>query len=299
MKPAPFEYIAPRSLRKAIQALAQAGDEGRILAGGQSLVPMMALRLARPKLLVDINRIQKLAYIRKRNGALYIGALTRQREVERSELVRSVCPLLYEAVPLIGHIHIRNRGTIGGTLAHADPAAELPGVAVALDAALVLEGPRGERMLRAEEFYLSHYATPLEAGEILKEVRFPPWPQRSGSSFLEVSRRHGDFALAGVAVRLSLDADSRLMDPRIAVIAVGATPQRIPKAEALVRGEMPEDRLFDEAASQVSKEIEPESDVHASAEYRRHVAGVLTRRALRLASERARAKPKGGEETFV
>jgi carbon-monoxide dehydrogenase medium subunit len=250
---------------------------------------MMAMRLARPKLLVDINGIRKLAYIRQQDSGVAIGALTRHRAVERSDLVRTACPLLYEAAPLIGHTAIRNRGTVGGSLAHADPAAELPAVAVALDAEIVTQGARGERRIRAGDFFLGYYTTALESAELLIEVRFPSWPPRAGWAFLEISRRHGDFALAGVAVRLGLDASAHCQDARIVLFSLAEAPLRAPEAEEMLAGEPLNESLFQAAARQLAAKLEPPEDVHASAEYRRYVAQVLTVRALRQALERAQS----------
>jgi len=290
MKPPPFDYVAPTSLDEALAALAEHGDEAKVLAGGQSLVPLLNFRLARPRWLVDLNRISSLAYIRERDGGLAIGAMTRQRALERSDLVRERCPLLAEAVPLIGHFQIRNRGTIGGSLVHADPAAELPAVVTALGAELVVRGPAAERVLRPQEFFLDYLTVALAPAEVLVEVRLPAWPPRSGWAFLEVSRRHGDFALVGVGTVLSLDSGGVCTRAAIALTGVGGTPLSADEAARTLVGERPSAAAIEAVARAVSRSLEPDSDLHASADYRKRVGETLTRRALTRALERARSE---------
>jgi CO/xanthine dehydrogenase FAD-binding subunit len=290
MKPAAFEYHDPTSTAEALALLAEYGDEARALAGGQSLVPLMNFRLARPAQLVDLNRIPELGYLRVEQGALRIGAMTRQRELERSTLAAEGWPLLREAATYIGHAQIRNRGTVGGSLAHADPAAELPTVMAALDAELVVRARDRERTLRPEEFFLGYLTTALAADELLVEIRVPPLPPRTGWAFEEVSRRHGDFALVGVAAVLVLDAEGAIREARLAFTAAAPTPLRATAAETLLVGERPADALFREAGRLASEGLEPESDVHASADYRREVGGALARRALVRAAARATAQ---------
>lgn len=289
MKPPPFEYFDPGSVEEALALLKDHGEEAKVLAGGQSLVPLLNFRLARPRYLIDLNRIGALSYIREADGGLAIGAMTRQRVVERSPLVRQRCPLLTEAMPLIGHAQIRNRGTVGGSLAHADPAAELPAVVAALGGEFVVRGAAGQRVLTPEQFFVSYLTTALDASELLVEVRLPPWPPRPGWAFLEVSRRHGDFALVGVAAVLSLDGRGVLSHAALALTGVGPTPVLADEAAQGLVGGRPTPEAFQEAARRVSQALRPDSDLHASAEYRRHVAGVLTRRALARALERAKA----------
>ncbi|MGH7856247.1 MAG: FAD binding domain-containing protein, partial [Candidatus Binatia bacterium] len=236
MKPAPFEYHSASSLDEAVALLARLGDEAKIIAGGQSLVPLLALRLARPAHLVDLNRIDALSKIDAADGGLVIGAMVRQRAAERSGLVRERCPLLAAALPRIGHPAIRNRGTVGGSLAHADPAAELPAVALALEAKLVARSARGERILPASEFFVGHFTTALEPDECLVEIRFPAWPDGAGCAFEEASRRDGDFAMVGVAALLRVASGGDVADARIALIGVGGTAVRAVDAEALLRG---------------------------------------------------------------
>ena len=290
MKPAPFDYFDPRTIEEAVSLLQQHEGEAKILAGGQSLMPLLNMRLARPSALIDLNRVDGLDYIREDDGWIAIGALTRQRAIERSELIKARQPLLHTATRFIAHPQIRNRGTIGGSLAHADPAAEYPAVALALDAELVAAGPNGARTIHAADFFVTYLTTALEPSDILTEVRLPVLPGRTGWSFTEVSRRHGDFALAGVAATLTLDDDNRCSAARIALFGVGSKPMRAQAAEELLIGEQPGEQLVAEAALRASEQIEaPLSDVHASAEYRRHLARVLTRRALAEAVARAGA----------
>src|SRR5256714_4344711 len=224
MKPPRFDYVSPRSIDEALGVLARHGDEAKVLAGGQSLVPLLSFRLVRPAYLVDLNDVGGLAGIRVDDGHLAIGAMTRQRAVETSPLVRQRCPLLAEAMPQIGHVQIRNRGTIGGSLAHADPASELPAVIAALDGELVLQSVRGQRVLTPEQFFMTYLTTAAAPDELLVEVRVPVTPPRTGSAFLEVSRRHGDFALVGVAATVTLDEAGVCTAAAIALTGVGPVP---------------------------------------------------------------------------
>jgi carbon-monoxide dehydrogenase medium subunit len=291
VKPAQFEYLAPTSVQDAIDALSEGGDDVKILAGGQSLVPLMNMRLARPRTVVDINRIGELAYIREHDGGLAIGALTRQRAAEKSDLLRARAPLMHEAIGYIGHIAIRTRGTIGGSIAHADPAGELPAVVTALDAELVVRGPGGERTVRPEEFFLTYLTTVLGPDELLTEVRLPAWPAAAGWSFREVSRRHGDYALVGVACTVRLAEDGSCSDARLVLTGVGGAPYVSRAGQDAVRGERPSPALLEHVQEAVSSDegLEPESDIHASALYRKEVAGVMAKRALAAAIERAGA----------
>ncbi len=291
MKPAPFTYFAPRSLDEALSLLRQYGSDAKPLAGGQSLVPLMNFRLAKPRYLIDLNRIPELAYIRRENGFLAIGAMTRQFEAERSDDVGHLAPLLREALKLVGHPTIRHRGTVGGSLAHADPAAELPAAAVALGAELVIRGPGGSRTVPAAEFFVGPFTTVLAPDELLTEVRIPAVPPGNGYAFLELSRRHGDFAIAGVAAMVGLGPDGRIERAALALCGVGPTPVRARQAEAALLGAPPTEDRFREAGELAARETDPTSDIHASADYRRRVAAVLVRRALSTATERAR---KGG-----
>jgi CO/xanthine dehydrogenase FAD-binding subunit len=293
MKPPQFEYLAPASLEEALALLAQHGDGAKVLAGGQSLVPLLNFRLVRPTYLVDLNEIPGLAYIRQDDGHVAIGALTRQRAVETSALVRERVPLLADAMPQIGHVQIRNRGTVGGSLAHADPAAELPAVVAALEGELVVRSARGERVLRPEEFFVAYLTTAVEPSELLVEVRLPVVPPRTGTAFLEVSRRHGDFALVGVAASVTLDAGGACTRCAIALTGVGPTPVVAREAAHRLVGAKPTPEALEDVGRRAAAGLDPDGDLHASSQYRRHVAGVLTRRALARAVERVTASAKG------
>ena len=294
MKPAPFEYHAPDSLDEALDLLRRHGDEARPLAGGQSLIPAMNFRLAQPAILVDLERIPGLAHITPAEGGLRIGAMTRQRAVEINPLVPKVSPLLEETLPHIAHPQIRNRGTFGGSIAHADPAAELPAILLALDARVHLRSASGERSLPATEFYTGLFETALQEGELLVDVEIPPPPERTGWAFLEMARRHGDYALVGVAVRLGLDSQGRCQEARVAFLSVGEGPVLAHSAAEGLLGQ-PMDvasapQIFADAAHTAGQEdIDPPGDLHATPAYRRHLAEVLSRRALETARERALA----------
>jgi len=294
MKPPPFEYEAPDSLPAALDLLARSwekGEEAKLLAGGQSLIPVMNFRLAQPALLVDLNRLADLAYVRRSEaGGLALGAMTRQRRLERDPLVAELAPLLAEAVPYIAHPQIRNRGTLGGSLSHADPAAELPVVAVALDARLRLARAGGERWVEARDFFAGLFSTALAPDEILVEVEIPPPPPRTGWAFLEVARRHGDYAQAGVAARVSLDAEGRCREAGLTYLSAGTSPVSARQSAAVLAGEVPSPLAFAAAAEAAEGEIAPVDDVHASARFKRHLARVLTVRALTLATARARGE---------
>jgi carbon-monoxide dehydrogenase medium subunit len=290
VKPPPFEYHRPDSKAAALELLGTLGDDAKVLAGGQSLIALLNLRLARPAHLVDINRLNgALSQIgTPAAGGLSFGALVRQRAAERSSAVRERCPLLAEALPHIGHHQIRNRGTICGNLAHADPASEMPAIAVALDGEMVAESQkRGQRTIKAEDFFRGFLTTALESDELLTEFRLPAWPNGAGWSFQEVSRRHGDYALVGVAAMVQLDANGTCTDARLAFTGAAPGPVRVREAETAVKGAPLSEDAINAAAERVAPAIDPQSDVHATAAYRRHVAAVLTRRALREAAQRA------------
>jgi CO/xanthine dehydrogenase FAD-binding subunit len=289
VKPAAFRYHAARSVEQALELLTSAGGEAKLLAGGQSLVPMMNFRLVRPAHLIDLNGVGELAGASARNGDLVLGAMTRQADAERDPLVRERAPLLAEALPLIGHPAIRNRGTVGGSLAHADPAAELPVVALALDARLRIRGAAGVREITADEFFVALLTTALGPEEILTEVVLGPWRPGWGWAFGEFARRHGDFAIVSVAVVAALES-GRLAQPlRIVLGGVGDRPVRAREAERLLAGEPPTADVLDAAARAAVVALDPPSDVHGSSEYRRDVARVYTRRALDAAVARARS----------
>jgi aerobic carbon-monoxide dehydrogenase medium subunit len=284
MKPAPFEYFAPVELQEALDLLERYGDEAKILAGGQSLMPLMNLRLARPGLIIDINRLSSLDTVTATpEGGLTIGALTRQRALERSKIVQEQNPILAAAMPLIGHFQIRNRGTIGGSLVHADPAAELPAVSLLLGAEFLLRSKSAVRVVPAAEFFLSYLATAIQPAELLTEIRLPKWPPGEAWAVQEIARRKGDFALIGVALRAELDAVETVQNAGIVMFGVGGKPQRMERAEAILKGRRISEAFLRELGGVVAEELEPDSDIHASAAYRKEVGGVLVRRALESA----------------
>jgi carbon-monoxide dehydrogenase medium subunit len=289
MKPAPFEYYRPRSLDEALALLAQHGGDAKPLAGGQSLIPAMNFRLATPAVLVDLNALDELAYIKDGDGDLRIGGMTRQRAVERSADIARDAPLLNETMPFIAHPAIRNRGTIGGSLAHADPAAELPAVMLALNARFDLRSQDGSRSVQAADFFTGLFSTALQPGELLTGIAIARAQKRTGYAFQEISRRHGDFALVGVAAAVALDEQGRCADARLALLSVGDRPILGEAAAAVLKGQTPSGDAIRAAAEAASiKDIDPPSDIHASAKYRRQLASVLTRRVLERAFERAR-----------
>ena len=286
MKPARFDHLQPTSLEDALAMLAEHAPDGRVLAGGQSLVPMMNFRLARPTVLVDLNKIPDLAYIRDAGDHLAIGAMARERAIENSDLVRAVSPLLHDATLHIGHLPIRSRGTIGGSISNADSAAEYPATALALDATLVAQSVRGERPIAASDFFDGVMTTTLEVDEVLTEIRVPKAPPGSGAALVEIARRHGDFALAGVAAQITLE-DDRVTDIRLAACGVGPGPIRLTGAENILRDGGLTDTVLAAAGRAAADAADPDSDVHATASYRRKMAGVMTRRAVEKAARRA------------
>jgi aerobic carbon-monoxide dehydrogenase medium subunit len=299
MKPPPFTYHRPGTLDEALDLLGEYGDEAKVLAGGQSLLPLLSLRLAHPAHLVDINRIDgTLSQVAQHDGGLSVGALVRQRAAETSPVIHAGCPLLAEALPLIGHTQIRNRGTVCGSLAHADPASELPAVALALDAQMVAQSrARGTRTIAAQAFFRGYLTTALEPDEVLTEFRLPAWPAGTGWSFQEVTRRHGDFALVGVAAAVRLDTAGTCQDVRLAAIGAGPGPLRGRAAEAALRGQPFSPESVTAAAQELGKAVDPASDVQATAAYRRHVTVVLARRALEEAAARARTSASSARES--
>ena len=288
MKPPVFDYHAPASVDEAIALLTRYGGDGKILAGGQSLMPLLNFRLSRPAAIVDLNGIGSLAYVREDNGVITFGAMTRQRTIEFSDVVRRRLPLLTEATALVGHLPIRTRGTIGGSIAHADPSAEYPAVLTVLDGTVVVRGPDGERTLRPTELFQSYLTTSLGPEDVLVEVRLPAMAPGAGFAFEEFSRRHGDFAIVGVAAMLVGDAQ-RCTAARLATAGAGPTPVRLRSAEEILERDGLSDAAIDAAAARAAELVEPDSDIHASAAYRRNLTRVLTGRALR----RAKAKMGG------
>jgi carbon-monoxide dehydrogenase medium subunit len=292
MKPAPFDYYAPATLEQALAHLAEHGDEAKVLAGGQSLVPMMNFRVVQPSVLVDLNPIPDLAFIRPdENGGLRLGALTRHHQVEVDPLVAERMPLLHEAMPKIGYPQIRTRGTLGGSLSHADPSAELVAVSVALDGRFRLRGPKDERWVPAQDFFIGLFTTVLQPDELLIEVAFPPLPARTGTSFIEVARRRHDFALVGVAAVVTLDGKGMIRQARMVFLSAGDRPMEAHRAAEVLAGQAPTPKAIQAAAEiAASDDIDPSSDIHATAEFRRHLAKTLARRALDQACRRAAEK---------
>lgn len=290
MKPPPFEYYAPDTIEEALTHLAEHGYDAKALAGGQSLIPMMNFRLAQPEVLIDLNKIASLSYIRPGDdGGVRLGALTRHAEVEHAPLVKERLPLIYEAIPQIATTQIRSRGTIGGSIAHADPAAELVAASVALQARFRLRSQAGERWVSADEFFLGMFTTLLEPDELLVEIAFPPTAPRTGWALMEVSRRPHDFALVGVAVGVTLNGSDRCQEARIVFLSVGDGPVVAPQAAEMLRGqELTPEVMRAAAETAAADDIDPSSDIHASPNYRRQLAKVLTRRALDQALQRAK-----------
>jgi len=283
----PFDYYAPASLAEALALMREHGEDAKPLAGGQSLVPMLTLRLARPTAVIDLNSLTELRTARREDGMLRIGALVPHRALERGEGVLAGCPLLQEAAALIGNARVRALGTIGGSLAHADPAAELPAVAQALEGTVVLRGPEGERAVAARDFFVDVLTTALRPGELVVEVCLPIPAPRAGHAVEEFSRRAGDFGIVTAVAVVELSPAGDLTRVRVALGGVGTTPRRLPKVEAALTGMRPDGRALRDASEGAGDEIEPESDAHASAAYRRHLARVLTRRALGRAVDMA------------
>ena len=288
MKPAPFAYFAPHDLDEALDLLAQHGYDGKVLAGGQSLIPTMNFRLAQPAALVDINRVAELAFLEAdAGGGLRIGALTRQSTLERSAAVAARAPLLHATMPYIAHVQIRNRGTVGGSLAHADPAAELPAVMVALGARFRLQSRRGTRWVNAADFYIGLFTTELQEDELIAEIALPAMAPRSGWSIQELARRHGDYAIVGVAATVQLDGAGTCSAANLIYFSVGEGPTPAPSATAQLLGQPVSDGAIAAAARAAQQDIEPLGDIHATPAYRRHLVEVLGRRALQEAFSRA------------
>ncbi len=289
MKPAPFDYYAPTSVEQALDHVAQLGYDAKILAGGQSLIPTMNFRLAQPAALIDLNNIPELFFIRPLDdGGVLVGAMTRQSTVERDPLIAERAPLVRAAMPYIAHPQIRTRGTFGGSIAHADPAAELPAVTVALGARYRVRNKMGERWIAAEEFFVSLFTTSLQPDEVLVEIALPPIPPRSGWSFQEVARQSGAYGLAGVATLVALDDKKRCQQVRMVFLSCGERPMLAQHAAKTLVGQVPTPEAIRAAAEAAAKgDIDPSSDIHASAAYRRHLVKVLAVRALTEAFQRA------------
>ena len=292
MKPAPFDYYAPASIDEALDLLAELGYDVKVLAGGQSLIPAMNFRMAMPPALLDLNKISELVYIRpSEDGGLVIGAMTTDTAVERDPLVKERFPLIVEAMPTIAHPQIRNRGTSGGAIAHADPTGQLPAVCLALGASVRIASKNGERIVPLDEFFLGPFTTAIEPEELLTEVILPPLPARTGTSYDQMARQAGAQALVGVASVVTLDADGKVANARIGMLSVGETPMLASEAaQQLIGNEPTAERIAQAAETAATVDIvEPPSDIHCSAEYRRHLVKVLVNRSLTRAVERARA----------
>jgi CO/xanthine dehydrogenase FAD-binding subunit len=286
LKPAPFDYVAPSSLEAAVQALAAADGDGKVMAGGQSLVPLLNFRMTRPTVVVDLMQIPGLSFIEARGDSIAIGALTRHAELEFSDLIARKLPVMSAAMPHVAHLAIRNRGTIGGSLSHADPAAELPMLALFYGATIRALGPRGRRDIAAEDFFVSALATCLEPDEIVFEIEFPSLAAHNGWAFEEVARRFGDFALACVALSIER-RDNEVADARVAVMGVAETPLRLREAEQALRGVEGTAASAAKFADIVRASVSPNSDIHVSADYRRSLVGALAERAFMTAWTRA------------
>jgi len=289
LKPAPFTYLCPSSIEEALTELAEYGEDAKVLGGGQSLVPLLNFRIARPVVLIDINGLAgELDYIRlEEEGTLAVGALTRQRALELTPLTLSRHRTLAEAVPWIGEVGIRNRGTVGGSVAHCDPTAELSTVLIALGGEVVVRGPSGLRHERAVDFFVGSYGTTLADEEIVTEVRFPPEPVGGGTAFIELGRRRGDFALVGVAACLFLGSQGTVVEARLAVAGAGEVPRRMECAENILCGERMSEGVLHEVAELVAEVAEPVGNLHGGEAYRRNLVCVFTARALKLAWKRA------------
>jgi CO/xanthine dehydrogenase FAD-binding subunit len=288
MKPAPFEYHAPASMEEALFILHNSGGDAKLLAGGQSLVPAMNFRVVQPASLIDLNRIPALGYIREDGEYLRIGAMTRERHLEFDESIRKRTPLLHEAAPHIAHPQIRNRGTIGGSIVNADPAAELPVLMLASQARLKARSTSAERWIDAKDFFVGMFTTALEPDEILVEIELPFMPPRTGWSFLEVAPRAGDYAMMGVAVLVTLDETGKCQRAKLVYLNAGDGPVDATETAQLFEGETFREELIDSAAQMASEqEINPFGNIHASMDYQRHLANVLTKKALKIAVQRA------------
>ncbi len=295
MKPAPFDYQAPASLEAALALKARHGDDAKFLAGGQSLIPAMNFRLVQASLLVDVNGLTGLDYVRADGGELRLGAMTRQRRLERDPLVKQHAPLLHETMPFVAHPQIRNRGTLGGSLAHADPAAELPVIALALGARIKAASTRGERWITADDFFRGLFTTDLAADEMVTEVALPALPPGAGTAFVEFARRRGDYALMGVAAVVTLDEKGVCRQARLVYLNAGEGPVNARLAAGLLHGETPSAQVIQAAAAMAADtEISPMGNVHASPEYQRHLARVLSKRALTQAFARAQSNGNYG-----
>ncbi|MER3426951.1 MAG: carbon monoxide dehydrogenase [Pyrinomonas sp.] len=288
MIPAPFDYFAPTTLDEALSLLSQHGDEAKILAGGHSLIPAMKLRLAQPAMLIDLGRIKDLSYIREEDGEIRIGAMTTHYEIESSARLRAICPLLPECAAAIGDPQVRNKGTIGGSLAHADPAADWPAAIIALNAVLVATSASGERAIRADEFFIDIFTTALKQAEVLREIRIPVPPGRTGQAYLKAAQPASGFAVVGVGVSLTRGADDSCQAISVGITGVGPKAYRASAVEDALKGRALDEQTIKDAASHAVDGIDANSDLYASAEYRRHLATIYVRRAIEAALARSK-----------
>ncbi len=284
MKLPPLEYACPTSLSEAVALLAAGGGEARALAGGQSLMPMLAFRVVAPALLVDLRKLPELREIEISADGVRLGAMVRWRDIEDDERLTAAHPLLKAAVAHVAHYQIRNRGTVGGSIAHADPAAEMPGIAVTCDAEIAATGAAGQRTIRAADFFLSALTTALKHDEIITEIRLPAWPAKRRWGFREFARRRGDFAMAAAALFYDQDAAGKAINAHVGMIGVGDRPCRLPEVEALLNGRTIDEATIERAAEITSATVDAQEDIHASAAYRRSLAGTMVERALRSAA---------------
>jgi CO/xanthine dehydrogenase FAD-binding subunit len=280
MKPAKFEYLRPKTIEEAVQYLADYGDDAKVISGGQSLIPVLNMRLSTPKYLIDVSRIKELSYIKKEGSVLAIGALTKHFEVEESDVVSKFCPLLSEGIKHVGHPQIRSLGTIGGSIAHGDPSAELPCMLSALRGEIVIISAEGERTVPTDEFFLTYLLTSLEPTELVKEIRFPCIDENHGYAFTEITRRHGDFALVEVAAVVGLDEVGNFSFVQLAVGGAGPIPTVLEEIEEELIGKESTEQVIMEALTSLEDYLDPEGDLHSTAEYRVHLASVLTKRTL-------------------
>jgi carbon-monoxide dehydrogenase medium subunit len=284
MKLPPLEYACPETLAEAVALLASHGGEARAIAGGQSLMPMLAFRVVAPALLVDLRKLPGLKEIAISADGVRLGAMVRWRDIEDDTRLASAHPLLKAAVEHVAHYQIRNRGTVGGSIAHADPAAEMPGIAVTCDAEIAVTGSKGARTIRADDFFVGALTTALDPDEIITEVRLPTWPAKRRWGFREFSRRRGDFAMAAAALFYDQDASGKAVNAHVGIIGLGDRPRRIPEVEAVINGQVVDEALMERAAEVTSATVEAQEDIHASAAYRRSLAGTMVERALRSAA---------------
>jgi carbon-monoxide dehydrogenase medium subunit len=286
MKLPPLEYACPASLAEAVTLLASRGGDARAIAGGQSLMPMLAFRVVAPSLLVDLRKLSELKEIKISADGVRLGAMVRWRDIEDDARLESAHPLLKAAIEHVAHYQIRNRGTVGGSIAHADPAAEMPGICVTCDAEIAVTGSDGSRTIRADGFFVGALTTALEPDEIITEIRLPAWPAKRRWGFQEFSRRRGDFAMAAAAVFYDQDASGKAVNAHVGIIGLGDRPRRVPEVEAALNGQVIDEAMMERAAEITTATVEAQDDIHASAAYRRSLAGTMVERALRGAAAR-------------